>query len=298
MNEQIAQMMVFAAVMLIVLGVDYAFKGKGRSQQRKQKTTSGHPLFNWFDTPIASLASMIEPMVNQVFPGYPVKVKQALLSAAKEGIEYWQIIGAQALMAMILFIGGLALGLSGDMNWPGTVMIAVLATVAGGSYPWIWLSKAAEARKLQISKQLPYALDLLTTAVEAGQDFNAALRYLTRYGLTGPLAEEFLKMLREIDLGQTRQDALRRLALRINTDECMRFTTAISQSVESGSSLSSTLRMQAQDLRRMRFQLAERQAARAPSLMIIPMALFILPGIFIVVFTPVILRVMQSMGKM
>jgi len=299
MNNYIAQFMVFAAVMMIVLSAEKAFRARNRKKEESPAKDLRPAFFEWFEVPISSFSGVAQPYVNSFFPTYSASIKQALLSSAMDGyMDYGQIVGAQMLAAalgfMIAFMGALV----GGAHWFVILLVSIITGFVGCNYPWIWLSKRAEARKLMIAKQLPYALDLLTTAVEAGQDFNAALRYLTRYGLTGPLAEEVSKMLSEIDLGQSRQDALRRLAARINTDESAQFATAVVQSIETGSSLSATLRMQSQDLRRMRFQRAERQAARAPSLMIIPMALFIVPGVFIVVFTPVILRVLQATGKM
>jgi tight adherence protein C len=61
-----------------------------------------------------------------------------------------------------------------------------------------------------------------------------------------------------------------------------------------GASISGTLKIQAEEIRRRRFQRAERQAARAPSLMLIPTALFILPAVFIIIAVPIVIRAMES----
>lgn len=208
------------------------------------------------------------------------------------------VAGAQAFVALavggasllMLFAGGAGLG------WL-LLVTAVLAGV-GWCYPDIWIQKQAVERRLLISRDLPYALDLATTAVEAGQDFGAALRYLTRECLNGPLADEFKTMLREMDLGKSRQDALRQLADRVGTNDLARLASALIQSMETGASLGATLRMQAEDVRRERFHRAERKAARAPSLMILPMVLFIVPGIFLIVLTPVVLRMLMATGRL
>jgi tight adherence protein C len=71
---------------------------------------------------------------------------------------------------------------------------------------------------------------------------------------------------------------------------------AVVQSTEMGSSVAETLKLQAEEVRRTRFHKAERKAARAPSIMLIPIALFILPAVFIVIFTPVFLRISSVLG--
>jgi tight adherence protein C len=145
-----------------------------------------------------------------------------------------------------------------------------------------------------VSRALPYALDLLTVAMQAGQDFGAAVRFLVREGPRGPLSEEFTVMLQETELGKARVEALKTMAGRIQLDEVSSLVTAVVQSTEMGSSITDTLRVQAEEIRRTRFHKAERKAARAPSLMMIPVALFILPSVFIIILTPVILRMTHT----
>lgn len=101
-------------------------------------------------------------------------------------------------------------------------------------------------------------------------------------------------MLKQNELGKSRVEALQAMSERIQIEEFKSLVTAVTQSAEMGSSISATLKVQAEDIRRARFHTAERKAARAPSLMLIPMALFILPAVFIVIFTPVVLRVKDS----
>jgi tight adherence protein C len=133
---------------------------------------------------------------------------------------------------------------------------------------------------------------LLTVAMQAGQDFGAAVRHLVNEGPRGPLFQEFAMMLREVELGKSRVEAMRAMAARIQVDEFQSVVTAVVQSTEMGASVTAALKLQAEELRRSRFHKAERKAARAPSIMMIPVAIFILPSVFIIIFTPVIMRVM------
>jgi tight adherence protein C len=184
------------------------------------------------------------------------------------------------------------------MNLAMASGIAVGAAALAWFYPTIWLSRAARERTDRITKDLPYAIDLLTVAMEAGQDFGAALRYLTNEGPRGALNDEFSVLLHQTELGKSRVEALRALAERVRLEEMDQLVSAVVQSTETGGSVVGTLKVQAEDIRRRRFHRAERKAARAPSIMMIPVALFILPAVFIIIFTPVGIRMSESMRAM
>jgi len=177
------------------------------------------------------------------------------------------------------------------------VLGGVLFGLLGFYWPLIWLRRTAQARQDRISKELPYAIDLLTVAMEAGQDFGAAVRHFVNEVGTGPLQQEFGMMLRETDLNKSRIEAMRSMAARMQVEEFKAVVTAVVQSTEMGASVAAALKLQADEIRRMRFHRAERKAARAPSLMLIPVALFIVPAVFIVILTPVALRMIETMHR-
>ena len=104
-------------------------------------------------------------------------------------------------------------------------------------------------------------------------------------------------MLRQAELGKSRVEALKELDHRVQLPELKSCVSAVVQSTEMGSSVAATLKLQAEEIRRTRFHKAERKAARAPSIMLIPIALFILPAVFIIIFTPVILRISTVMAS-
>jgi tight adherence protein C len=125
-------------------------------------------------------------------------------------------------------------------------------------------------------------------------DFNAAVRYYLSIGMGGPLPVEVGAMLRQSELGKSRVEALQEMASRVQTDSFTSFVDAVTHGIEVGASIVETMKMQGEDMRRERFHLAERQAARAPSVMIFPTALFLMPAVFIMVGVPVYFQVVQS----
>ena len=86
----------------------------------------------------------------------------------------------------------------------------------------------------------------------------------------------------------------RAMAERLAIDEFRSLVNAVVQGTEMGASITDTLRINAEEIRRVRVAAAERKAQRAPSLMMIPMALFIMPSVFIIIFVPIYLRVQSS----
>ena len=132
--------------------------------------------------------------------------------------------------------------------------------------------------------------------MRAGLDFSAAVRHYVATGGKGALAVEFGLLLRQIELGKSRMEALEEMATHVQTQEFSAFVGAVAHGTEIGASIIDTLQVQGEDMRRARFNAAEMKAARAPSIMIFPIAVFILPAVFIIIFVPVILRFMAAKG--
>jgi len=143
-------------------------------------------------------------------------------------------------------------------------------------------------RKKAILRQLPDMMDLMTLSVEAGLDFMAAIGRVVAYAKDGPLKEEFNQMLKELQLGVVRSDALRNLADRVQLSELSSFATILIQADQMGSSIGPVLRSQSDLLRMMRFQRAEREGAKAAQKLLIPLIVCILPSVFIVIVGPMI----------
>ena len=102
------------------------------------------------------------------------------------------------------------------------------------------------------------------------------------------LADEFAVVLAELKMGKHRRDALRGLAYRTGVQEVSTFASALVQADELGMGIARPLAVQAEQMRVKRRQRAEKLAHEAAVKMIIPMALFILPSMFIVILGPAI----------
>ncbi|RMG06955.1 MAG: type II secretion system F family protein [Planctomycetota bacterium] len=163
-----------------------------------------------------------------------------------------------------------------------------------GYLPLLNLRERGQRRQKAIRKVLPYALDLLCLAVEAGLDFTAALSRIGENLKDNPFREELRLLARDLGMGKTRSEALRDMEKRVGIEELTGVVSALVQADELGASLGPTLRIQSEELQRKRFQRAEKKAMQAPVLMLIPLVVFIFPLVFLIIFTPIALQVLDQ----
>jgi tight adherence protein C len=188
-------------------------------------------------------------------------------------------------------IFGLVLG--GASGSPTTAIAAAFGLAAMGfTAPGVVVSMRGRRRKEEIRAQLPDALDLLAVSVEAGLAFDGAVAKLTEH-MDGALAQEFSLTLGEMRIGESRHDALKKLADRAATPEVASFCRAIIQADQLGISLGRLLRVQAAESRLKRQAAAEEKAMKSPIKMLFPTVLFIFPAMFIVVLGPAFLNLLE-----
>jgi tight adherence protein C len=183
----------------------------------------------------------------------------------------------------------------GSIPWSlGMKLLVIAGFIFLGFYvPDMLISSKIQRRQKNIRKALPDALDLLTICVEAGLGFDGAIGKVYEKW-DNELSLAFGRVGREIQLGKLRRDALRDMSERIGIPELTSFVAAVIQSEQLGVSMARVLRIQADQMRIKRRQLAEEEAHKAPIKMLIPMALLIFPSICIVLMTPAILRLLSS----
>ena len=190
----------------------------------------------------------------------------------------------------------------------GLLIVAVLSTgvgpvfalLAGGAVAWYpdgWLSRCIRRRHREIIRALPNLLDLLTLSVEAGKDFMTSLKDILERRRLDALGSEFMRALREIQLGRRRSDALRSLSNRVRLPELTSVLNAIIQAEELGVSVARLLRIQGDILRGKRFMLAEKLANQAPVKIIFPIVLFIFPAVLVVILVPLAVKMLPLLGN-
>ncbi len=161
--------------------------------------------------------------------------------------------------------------------------------VLGYFFPDLWIRSKINGRQKSVRKAMPDALDLLTICVEAGLGFDAAMSKVNEKW-DNELSVAFGRVIREIQLGKLRREALRDMADRLGLAEMTSFVAAVIQSEMLGVSMAKVLRIQSDQMRVKRRQHAEEEAHKAPIKMIFPMGLLIFPSLMIVLLTPAALK--------
>jgi tight adherence protein C len=205
-----------------------------------------------------------------------------------ERVQAGKVIGA---IAMFL-ISTLLTAVMGPSLTTRLVFI-VGATAVGWFGPNLYLYQKVYDRSNRMQRDLPDAIDLMTISVESGLAFDAAVQQVAR-NTEGPLAEEFSRVLREMQIGQGRAQALRGLAERTEVDDLKSFVTAMVQADSFGIPIANVLRIQSSEMRTKRRQRAEEKAQKVPVKITIPLIFCILPTLFIAVMGPAVIHIMDS----
>ncbi len=169
----------------------------------------------------------------------------------------------------------------------------VMLTFVGAYLPFSRLSGAAKKRKAAIQRALPDFLDMLASTVQAGLGFNAALSHAVDVA-AGPLGEEIKAALSEVRMGRSKADALRAMADRVKQEQLSSVVTAVVQAERLGSNMAEILDELAEEVRNRRMMRAEELANMMPTKMVIPMALFMLPALFVMIFGGIVAQYLSS----
>lgn len=219
--------------------------------------------------------------------------KNLVLAGSPRDLDLDKFLAVKVLLAistLIIFIFFLII-LRGNFS---AATILIVSGLFGGFYaPDLYLHRKINLRKKAIRMALPDTLDLLTISVEAGLGFDAALKKVVDR-TRGPLADEFRRMLKEIQLGSTRKEAFQNISKRTEVEELDSFILAMLQADIFGISIGKVLRVQASEMRTKRRQEAEEIAMKAPVKIVFPLVFCIFPALLAVVLGPAAISIYES----
>jgi tight adherence protein C len=242
------------------------------------------PLLQWF----ASTVRRITPLGwvdalrrNQMLGGQTGEFALERVLALKFAL------GATGFLVALLVLG----------SFGGLVRLLLTGAITAILFfaPDAFVAGRARTRQDAILKELPDTLDQVTMSVDAGLGFEAALTRAATSG-DGPFAEELLRTLREMQLGISREQALRNLGDRTDVADLDSFILAIVQSERYGIPVAQVLRVQAAEVRDKRKQRAEEAALKLPVKLIFPLGFCIFPAMFIVLLGPAVIRMVRDLG--
>ena len=203
------------------------------------------------------------------------------------------VLFVAAKVASAVAIPAIALLLVPRRNFLLFAASMVLAILVGVILPIAYVDRRARRRQERLRRAIPDSLDLLVVCVEAGVSLDAAIMRVAREMaiLHSDLANELLVVHRRVNAGISREQALRGLWERTGVEDLRGLAANMIQCEKWGTSIATVLRVYAESLRRKRKQLAEKRAATAPLKMMIPLALFIFPAIFVVLLGPAMMSI-------
>tara|TARA_B100001248_G_scaffold220746_1_gene176603 strand:+ start:49281 stop:50177 length:897 start_codon:yes stop_codon:yes gene_type:complete len=195
------------------------------------------------------------------------------------GEELYMLKFVAPLVSLVL----MAIVLQGD--W------VIIVGVMGFFYiaPEMWIGGMVARRMALMKRVLPDAMDSIALIMRAGLDLSQAIEVYVNGKDQNILKTEFGVLQSEMRVGKTRMEALEDMANRIGLPELINLSTAVTQAEKSGISVTDYLAQQADELRMDRFRRAEEAGQKAPLKMLMPLMLFIMPGVFAVIFGPMLI---------
>jgi tight adherence protein C len=209
-------------------------------------------------------------------------------------------LGVKMLLMIAPALLGMAVSMVGLVPMQQGLVFGACLGIGGLIGPSFWLDYMKRARQSNFRRALPDALDILVICLEGGLSLPAALkRVSSELKMAHPaLAAELGIVQREIQLGRTSGEALRKMGERSDLEEVRSLASVILQSERLGASLVKSLRVHADALRMKRQQRAEELALMAATKMLFPTVLFILPAMFVVILGPAVIHITQIVGRM
>jgi tight adherence protein C len=222
--------------------------------------------------------------------GVPVAYASSVYNAGKVGAA----VGLGGLMSMAVpYIALLA-------SVPLAMALAfVVGGIVGYLLPAFWIRSSAKRRAKEVAASMPEALDLLVVCVDAGLSLeNGLARVVIELGQTRPaLADELALTSADLQILPSRDDALMRMAERVDVPSIRSVVTTLAQTLRYGTPLAQALRVIAAQMRDDALIQLEERANQLPALLTIPMMLFIMPTLFLVLGGPAALQLIDVMGR-
>jgi len=235
------------------------------------------PFFKHYISPIVS-SMKIKKQIRE-------KYKQPIASAGLTEILSPEDFYAFKIFLIVGFpIMFMAIRTFLEETWP-LKLIPVLSIV-GFMYPDLWVKGKIEKRQKDIISDMPFAVDMLALSVEAGLDFIMAMAKVVEKAPKGPLCEEFQSVIKEIKIGASRAEALRNMAYRIDSISMTSFTATLIAADSVGASIGPILKNLSVEIRQKRSTEIEKEGATAPTKILFPMILFIMPAVFLMIAAP------------
>ncbi|HEV8204508.1 MAG TPA: type II secretion system F family protein [Pyrinomonadaceae bacterium] len=256
------------------------------------------------ESPATEIAQRLAQPLNKLLPPSATeakKLQKQLMHAGYRSAEspiIFRAIHIACMAGLPLLVTGVCALTARPLN--RAVIFIIIAFVAGFFLPRYFLNRMIKKRQRLVRWGLADALDLMVISVEAGLGLNAAMVKVSSElrEVHPPVATEFELANLEIRVGRERDEALRNLAERTGVDDLHSLVAMLIQTDKFGTSIAKGLRVFSDSLRTKRRQRAEQEAQKAAVKLLLPLACFLFPTLFIAILGPAALNLMDTLGKM
>jgi tight adherence protein C len=254
---------------------------------------------------IQSLVARAAPALSKPLqPRNEAELGKLRLELLNAGFRHDQAVQIYLGIKLFCLLAGLAAAVPVVAARVGLNVAGLQYVLAAGGLafylPGVVLGSIKKRRKEAIFLGLPDALDLMVVCVEAGLGLDAAMRRVAaEMAASSPvLCEELAIANFQVQMGRPRKDVLHELGQRTGVDDVRALAAVLIQAERFGASIAQALRVQSDAMRVRRRQLAEERAAKVAVLLLLPLVLFIFPGIFVVLVGPAGIKIATTMmGK-
>ncbi|WP_457974874.1 type II secretion system F family protein [Arthrobacter sp. D1-17] len=287
--------LILIAILLICLPFGYltwillSSDNKGQSIAREILSRGAHRA----DVEKTTNAGLLETIGRRLTPvSYVQKIDHLLsLAGRPTNLPLGHVLSAKPALGLV---GGLvALWLNSIGTTPIIKLVGLFILFLGYFIPDLLLYSKGQERQKAMQLELANTLDQMLISVEAGLGFEGAMARAGENG-KGPLAEELVRTLQDMQVGRSRREAYIALAERTNIPELRSFVQAVVQADTYGIAISRVLRVQAKVMRVKRRQRAEEKAMKLPINILFPLLFFIFPVLFIAVLGPAVINMIET----
>lgn len=225
-------------------------------------------------------------------PGYVRRLDKLLsLAGRPASLPLGRVLAAKPLLGLLGALLGFYISSSGPT--PIIKLVGVFVVLLGYFIPDLLLYSKGQERQKIMQLELANTLDQMLISVEAGLGFEGAMARAGENG-KGPLAEEIVRTLQDMQVGRSRRESYLALSERTNIPELRSFVQAVVQADTYGIAISRVLRIQAKVMRVKRRQRAEEKAMKLPVTILFPLLFFIFPVLFIAILGPAVINAIET----
>jgi len=259
---------------------------RGLQRSRAERDSA---LFRQLEPTLRWLGAHLKPLLRETLRR---RIDRQLMLAG----DFWGLLPEECVaLTLLSLLGSASAGAAyGALLSRGPLYI-VLAGMVGLMLPYLQLTGMEQERRKRVQNGLPYVIDLLSLGLSAGLDFPSALKQVVDKSSSSgdALIAELNLILKELQVGKTRKQALEQLAERVPCESVREFVGAVCQAEERGNPLGQVLEIQAEASRQRRSTRAEEAASKASVKMLAPM-LLIFAAILLLIVTPMVLQIQTS----